>query len=87
MAQLMPLTVSLQYSTDWFYLSGTKQNQIWYWLTQVVLDKGPLSVCVCVNRVGVCGCGNGCNSEDWAGIGMIAVTARSFARLLCAEIL
>jgi len=36
-AQLMPLTVSL-----------LQQNPLWYRLTRVVPDKGPLNGCVCV---------------------------------------
>jgi len=42
MAQLMPLLISL---------ASVKSRLVlpfWYRLTRVVLDKGPLNVCVCV---------------------------------------
>jgi len=55
MAQLMPLPMTI--------LCSSKSRLVlpfWYWLTQVVPDKGPLKVCVCAC---VCVCSSVCNMQ------------------------
>ena len=43
MAQLMPLPL-----TVFALIKSRLVLPFWYWLTRVVLDKGPLNGCVCV---------------------------------------
>ena len=45
MAQLMPLPLTALAS-----VKSTLVLPFWYWLTWVILDKGPLNGCVCVPR-------------------------------------
>jgi len=49
MAQLMPLPLTV----SCFRIKSRLVSPFWYRLTRVVLDKGPLNVCVCVC---VCAC-------------------------------
>ena len=43
MVQLMPLKLTVSYFSK-IQIGFT----LWYWLTRVVQDKGPLNGCVCV---------------------------------------
>ena len=51
----------------WF---GSKSFAFWYWLIWVVLEKGPLNVCVraCVCACLICSCSDRHVSTDWVNV-------------------
>jgi len=75
MAQLMPLPLTVSCF-----------SKIWYWLTRVVLDKGPLNGCVCV-CVRACVRVNKCDDDDDGFVrGAFGEVRLAFTKADCAKV-